>query len=83
MSSVFFICLGLAFGLLAVEMTRNELVYSHRMKALDIIFASGDWEDALAIHYANSGYHAMVNDWRKWTFADFYPGLDDTPQTMQ
>lgn len=64
--------LALAFCFLMLA--RNDLVYQVRAKAIDII-----WDSKLDESVFDDGptYDAMMWDFRKWTFKQFYPELAD------
>lgn len=72
--------------LLVFLLIRAEIVFRMRMRAIDCIheknirlIRSGDYSSKLIdenwASYSADDYEEMMFDWRKWTFAQFYPSL--------
>lgn len=65
---------GILVGLLLV-VWRFTLVIDMRVHALRVIHERIDWMEYAMAYDASPDFNAMMLDWRKWTFKQFYPWL--------
>lgn len=72
------IIVGLLGGILAglfLVVWRFILINDIRMRALRVIYEHVDWMEYAMAFDDGPDCHAMMLDWRKWTFKQFYPWL--------
>lgn len=68
----FFAVLALVLGALCL---RQEIVCEYYERAMDWAMEQEDWVRASAV-VRSHGYDSLMWDFRKWTFEQFYPGLE-------
>jgi len=73
-------------AIFVIFLFRNELVFKHRMKCLNILYnlaiaqrikegGESAFETLLAEHYNRRSFYGMVFSVTKWRFKAFYPGV--------
>ncbi len=70
--SILFGFLGILSGLLII--VRSQLVFNYRRRARALVSADLD----LSFKVFDESFDAMVWDFRKWTFNQFYPYLKES-----
>ena len=75
-----FICFVILFFIalifLILFLVREYLVFSFRMKMLDLI-NTDTYDELMPIYCNGPTYEKMFCDWNKWTFNQFYPHAYD------